>query len=107
MSLLFEALALKLQGAAVFHDCAHDLIGCSVWNLGFDFQRDADICANLSCQVGNDFLGDTAGIAPDASGVKVDRAVEELGLCRVRRGRDLRGLRRIASRLNGRLAGWG
>ena len=62
-----EAAVGELEGAAVFGDGAHDVLGCSVGDVGLDLQRDPDLCADNAHQVLDDAVGDGVGVLGDVA----------------------------------------
>ena len=77
--LALKPLARELQGSTVLGDGANHLVGRAIGHFGFDFNGDCDVGPNQCNQMGNDFVGDLAGIPADAGRVKHCSAVEALG----------------------------
>ena len=51
------------------------MVGGAFGEVGFDFDGDGDLGVGEGDQVGDDLLGDLAGVAADAGWVEFDRAV--------------------------------
>ncbi len=71
-----EAVAVEFEGAAVLRHDADELVSGFVREFGVDFEGDGYFRADLSGQVGDDFVGDPAGVAADSGRVESDRSVE-------------------------------
>ena len=74
-----ESLTGKPQRPTVLGDGAHDVIRRAGRDLGLDLDRHRDPGADQAGKMGDDLVGDPAGVAPDAGGVEGDSAVETLG----------------------------
>ena len=78
-SFAFKGTILKLQRSPILCHDAHDVIRCATWYVYLDLQRHPHVGADQADQVGEDFVGDTAGVAADALRVEGDGAVVALG----------------------------
>ena len=102
-----------VEGAGVFGDGADGVVGGAIGEIGFDVDGDGDVGVGDGDEVGDDLLGDLAGVAADAGGIEFHRAV----VAAVVRGLRLRRVRvrsraqvredRSSDRPCGRLAGSG
>jgi hypothetical protein len=77
-SVLLESLAGEFQGAAVFGDCPDYVVWCARRYSGLDLNRDGDFRTDQADEMGDDLIGDPAGVASDSSWINDDRAVEAL-----------------------------
>ena len=69
------------------------MVGGAFGEVGFDFDGDGDLGVGEGDEVGDDLLGDLAGVAADAGWVEFDRAV----VAAVERRSGCRRLRRVRS----------
>src|SRR5690348_2498281 len=54
--LLLESLAVEFQRTAIFGHSAHKLVRGAVRKPGIDLDGHDDLCAHLTCQMGNHFV---------------------------------------------------
>src|SRR5919108_6022956 len=79
-SLSLEPVAREPERAAIFGDDAHHVLRRSVRDSRLDLECHSHLSAGESRNVCNNFLGDPAGVAADACGIKHHTAVEALGV---------------------------
>src|SRR5215831_13654190 len=78
-SLSFKSLARKFQCAAVLGHCANNLIGCATRNFCLDLQCDLDGQTHQPSEMGNDLVGDAAGVAAHPGRIERDAAMKASG----------------------------